>query len=219
MKFTLTRQNAAIVAVDKPAGMLSVASRMPDQDPRPCLHTELEKVLGQKIWPVHRLDFEVSGLILFAKTPDAHRAASMAFESRAVRKFYEAFTAGMAPPTPEARWESKILRGKKRAYETPHGKSSITLAHYLGERTVANTTALHWEIEPLTGRGHQIRFHLSHNGYPIVGDSLYGSKIAIRADTIALRARKLEFTDPSAAAAMGLQPNESLAVPALELET
>ena len=184
--------NPHFVAIDKPAGMLTVPSRLGVDDPRPCAGRELERELGLRLWPVHRLDLEVSGLVLFAKDPEAHRAASAWFEGRDVHKRYQALTergAG-APPAGEVTWRSRLLRGKKRAYESPHGKSAETRARCLGRQG----DWLSWELEPLTGRPHQLRVHLAAHGFVIAGDELYGATHPFAGGGIGLRAVSLELS-------------------------
>lgn len=210
--------NEHFVAVDKPADWLSVPSRLGEREQRPCLGTTLEAELGVRLWPVHRLDAEVTGLILFAKNAAAHRQASGWFEQRTVDKSYEAWTEG-APPaaTGEALWRSCLLRGKKRAYESPHGKPAETLARCLGQVPGADgQAALRWELKPLTGRAHQLRFELARHGHPILGDALYGATRPFRHGAghgIALRCVRLDFARCQGAAALGL-PAE-LTVPPL----
>lgn len=192
--------NHDFLAADKPEGWLSVPSRQGVSDPRPCLGRWLEAKLGLRLWPVHRLDEDVSGLVLYAKGPAAHKAANAWFEGRTVGKTYEALTCGPAPagahPGQELIWESKLLRGKKRAYESPAGKPAKTRAIWEGPRGPLQA----WSLEPLTGRPHQLRFDLARHGHPILGDTLYGAPPGIdlaahgvRGDGIALRSRELRF--------------------------
>jgi tRNA pseudouridine32 synthase/23S rRNA pseudouridine746 synthase len=193
-KIETVYENQNFIAVDKPGGWLSVPSRMGREDARPCLVTFFK----ERVWPVHRLDFEVSGLVLFAKTAEAHRFANGWFEHRQVHKTYEALTQTLMknPKTNEPmEWRSNLLRGKRRTYESPHGAQAITRAHCLGLTEFAGKQALRWRLEPQTGRPHQLRFELSHHGHPILGDELYGSTAAYIDSTIALRAVKLDFSD------------------------
>lgn len=181
------------VVVDKPAGMLSIPSRVGESDPRLCAGKELEAKLGVRLWPVHRLDLEVSGLLLFAKNASAHRAANGWFEGHQVRKVYQALSENRsATPLPDGpvQWRSLLVRGKKRTYESPHGKEATTLARYLGPATDGN---LAWQLEPTTGRSHQLRVHLAAHGFPIVGDTLYGAAAPYEQKGIALRAVELNF--------------------------
>ena len=209
-KFLVLFRNDHVIAVDKPGGYLSVPSRMGAQDPRPCLGRELEKSLGVRLWPVHRLDEEVTGVILYALSPGAHRDLSKSFEDRTVTKRYEALTdLGTASETQgidrEVLWECMLLRGKKRAYESPHGKPAATKARLLAQVTLSDGPALHWSLSPLTGRGHQLRFELYRHGFPIIGDALYGSKRDYGRDLIALRCMSLNFANlPALVARLGL---------------
>jgi tRNA pseudouridine32 synthase/23S rRNA pseudouridine746 synthase len=211
---TVVETEAALV-VDKPALVLTVPSRLGPRDRRPCLGRRLEDRLGRRLFPVHRLDFEVSGLVLFAKTPEAHRAASRAFEGRAARKVYEALAEGAdrAPALPAAfRWRSPLVRGKKRSFVARHGKIAVTAATALG-RLPAEAfcgpgvagEVLRFRLEPETGRPHQLRVHLAGAGFPIVGDALYGSRLPFHRPGIALRAVELEILDAAARAALGLE--------------
>ena len=195
--------NARLVVVDKPAGWLSVPSRMGAADPRPCVGIALQTQLGCRLWPTHRLDEEVTGLLVFAKDADAHRVLNSAFADRQVHKTYLATTSG--PPPEDARlgethrWTSRLLRGKKRAYLHPAGSEAITLATL----TAREGELLHWRLQPLTGRPHQLRVELARRGCAIVGDALYGSTRTY-GKGIALRATTLDFSASIAAQALGL---------------
>jgi tRNA pseudouridine32 synthase/23S rRNA pseudouridine746 synthase len=216
-------ENEAVLAVDKPAGTLTVPSRLGAADERPCLGRMLEAAHGVRLWPVHRLDFEVSGLVIFAKTAAAHRIASQAFEGRRVHKHYEALCEGEAAVPASFRWESLLVRGKKRSFAAPHGARAVTHARAVARIDGAgllaagqSTTLLRFELEPETGRPHQLRVHLATAGFPIAGDRLYGAKTTLRAPhAIALRAVRLEL-DEAARAALGLPP--ALVVPGLVLD-
>lgn len=189
-------QNDSVVAVDKPHGWLTIPARLAD-DPRPCLGRELQLRLGRQIFPVHRLDFEVSGLTLWALNPEAHRVAQEWFEKGSVRKLYQAWSgvvnsgAGSAEVFGDwSEWKSRLVRGKKRAFEAAHGKPSVTLARVASE----SDDRLQWELVAVTGRPHQLRYEMSKRGFPILGDSLYGGAAAGRLGWIALRAVEIDFS-------------------------
>lgn len=206
------------VAVDKPGGWLSVPSRWGAEDSRPCVGRHLERELGCRLWPVHRLDEEVTGVLLFARDAEAHAAANACFEARQVAKHYEAWTElpadGSRPAPGPHEWSATLLRGKKRAYESPHGKPSHTRAAQLGEVTVEGAPALAWTLEPLTGRPHQLRWELARHGCPVLGDALYGSTRRFLQSTIALRCVRLSFARALAQVTwLGLP--EALEAPAL----
>jgi tRNA pseudouridine32 synthase / 23S rRNA pseudouridine746 synthase len=179
------------LVADKPAGWLTTPSRTGSEDPRPCLGKVLERDLGRQIFPVHRLDFEVSGLVLFALSAEAHRLANGWFEKHLVEKTYHALSRGPVPEefTVVQTWRSKLVRGKKRAFIAGHGLEAITEARVL--EGMDSGRAL-WELKPKTGRSHQLRFEMAHHGYPILGDILYGGAPWIEAG-IGLRAVALHF--------------------------
>ncbi len=211
-------ENQHFVVCDKPSGVLSTPSRFECTDSRGCLGTELQSTLGVQIYPVHRLDFEVSGLVMYAKSAEAHRIANAWFENKQVQKTYRALTtvqdfshipSNVENPRTKIdltkqtsfEWKAKILRGKRRAYESPQGKSSLTIANFLGSNEQGY---LQWDLQPVTGRSHQLRFDLSRHGFPIVGDELYGSKVEFGSCSIALRSYRIDFKNTPKAKTLGL---------------
>jgi tRNA pseudouridine32 synthase/23S rRNA pseudouridine746 synthase len=182
-------ENSHFIIVDKASMVLSVPARTGLADPRPCLGHILEQDLNCKIYPVHRLDFEVSGLIMYAKTPDAHRAGNSWFENKLISKTYIALTSSDINPSEKVgvpfEWKCSLLRGKKRAYESPAGKKSITHGMLVEKNC--------WHLNPVTGRSHQLRYELFRHGFPIIGDELYGSSLKFERGGIALRAFEINF--------------------------
>ena len=176
-------ESASIVIVDKPAGVPTI----PDRFGSDCVQAVLARERSERLWVVHRLDREVSGVLVFARTAEAHRTLSMAFEDHTVHKTYEALTDG-THAAGDHRFENKLLRGKKRAYVSPHGKPAITLATCLGP----SSQGLRWRLHPVTGRNHQLRVHLAGVGCPIRGDVLYGA-VGTWPDGIALRAVAIDL--------------------------
>jgi tRNA pseudouridine32 synthase/23S rRNA pseudouridine746 synthase len=157
-----------IIAVDKPAGVASIPERDRAKETVPSL---LEKQLGLKAFIVHRLDKEVSGVMLFAKNPETHRYLNEEFFNRNVCKTYCALVHG-------ALTEEKITIDKpirlfgsgRMGIDEIRGKRSLT--RYEVIKRYDDRTLIH--AYPLTGRRHQIRVHLYSIGHPIVGDLLYG---------------------------------------------
>lgn len=191
-------QNEFFVMIDKNSGYLSVPSRFPDRDQRLVAGIELEKQLGQKVFPVHRLDCEVSGILMFALQAEAHKEANSIFEKHQVQKTYQALTSAQAGiQIPEIgkmfTWKAKVLRGKKRSYESPHGKLSVTEAIFQGLHNEKGQ--YRWTLKPITGRSHQLRFDLSRHGFPIIGDVLYGGNDIGKPEEIQLRACEIEFSN------------------------
>lgn len=189
---TVLFQNPHFVFVEKRPGMLSVPSRHPDKDQRQVLGLLLQQELKKQIFPVHRLDAEVGGLMIFALTSESHRFLNRGFEQKLITKTYEALsTAPVQTPVGEKQtWTCKILRGKKRSYESPHGDPSITevtLVHQAPRK-------LYWHLNPITGRSHQLRYELYRHQSPILGDTLYSGEKWDQ-EGIALRAFRLDFSE------------------------
>lgn len=161
----------ALIVVEKPAGLLAVPGRGTQ-------HTDCVAVRVQAMHAdarvVHRLDQATSGLMLFARGPSAQRMLSQAFEQRRVAKRYTAVVAGLVEDDDgvielplAADWPNR----PRQQVDRSHGKASKTLWHVLARNPTQGTTRL--ELEPVTGRSHQLRVHLQAIGHPIVGDALY----------------------------------------------
>lgn len=186
-------RNDHFIIVDKAPNVLSVPARLGDADPRPCLGRILEIDLGQTIYPVHRLDYEVQGLIMYALTPASQKAGNAWFEKKEIQKIYSAITRSSKQfrEGEQFEWKCRLLRGKKRAYESPHGKDSHTNARLI---RVDDLGYSHWEMEPVTGRAHQLRYELFRHNETIIGDELYGSTEKFKEEGIALRSFKIDFS-------------------------
>lgn len=163
----LHRDDDLIVA-DKPAGLASIAERDLSQ---PCLHRELERALGTRLWIVHRLDKGVSGVIVFARNAEAHRHLNGEFASRRARKTYLAWAHGALGPEPGIVRQPLREYGSGRVAVDPRRGKPCETAYRVLRRTGERSLL---EVEPRTGRRHQIRAHLYAIGHPIVGDPLYG---------------------------------------------
>lgn len=184
-------KNEFLVVADKPAGVLTVPAR-DKEDPRSCLGRDLQTQLQSQIYPVHRLDFEVSGLVIFARTPDAHRVAQSWFEETGVDKLYQAASRPGPLRVLEGwhEWRSRLVRGKRRSFVAPHGKASITRARVVS----VSPDFWRWELLAVTGRPHQLRVEMFNHGHPILGDVLYSGEPGPAAGRIALRAVSLDFS-------------------------
>lgn len=182
--------DAALIVADKPAGLLAVPGRGAER--HDCLQTRLEARFGP-LMAVHRLDMDTSGLMIFARTSDAHRILSERFRSRAVEKTYTALVAGKVDggsgviDLPIGRdWDRRPLRRIDEAT----GKPAITHWHKLRQ----DRDAALLELIPETGRTHQLRLHCAATGHPILGDRLYGD--AESAQRLCLHACELSFAHP-----------------------
>jgi RluA family pseudouridine synthase len=194
-----------VVAVAKPSGLPVIAAR--GAPPEACLQRQLERELGRRLFVVHRIDRDASGVVVFALHAEAHRALSLAFEHRQVAKAYLAVVAGELRP-PQGRIEV-ALHGARRGKTRPArpgetgSKPAVTdyetrRVHVLGEGCVCEL-----EARPLTGRPHQIRVHLRSAGAPILFDPLYGRGLMpaglgeAPCRRLALHARRLVLPSPA----------------------
>ena len=196
----LIHEDEHLLVFDKPSGLLSVPGLGPDK--QDCLSARV-----QAHWPeamiVHRLDMATSGLILMARGPGMQKTLSMAFEKRQMHKRYEAVVLGEPVAVPdEAGWSRIALplridyQNRPRSIvEFGRGKPSLTRWQRLGPGPWRGTTRL--QLEPLTGRTHQLRVHLLAIGHPIVGDPLYAPvQVPPLAPRLLLHASELAFEHP-----------------------
>lgn len=166
----------SILIVDKPAGFLSIPDRW-DPD-APVLVSALAKEWG-RLLVVHRIDKDTSGVLVFARTVESHRALSAAFESRAVSKVYHALVRGV-PDWDETICDLPLLidadRQHRTVVERRRGKSAFTSFRVLSRFAASGLFpgAALVEARPETGRTHQIRVHLAAMGHPCLCDPLYG---------------------------------------------
>ena len=156
-----------MVAIDKPAGLLS-EGRSPSAE---SLMPGVLRARGEreKLWLVHRLDAHTSGVLLFARSPQAARALGEEFRSGKVRKHYLALCAGTLQDKQDV--NQPIARAQGRRHQVAKGgKAASTVITPLAYDAVASLVC----ARPRTGRTHQIRVHLAYLGHPILGDGLYG---------------------------------------------
>ncbi len=189
-----------IIAINKPAGLLSI------QDGYQLSLPNVRSILSdriEKIWTVHRIDKEISGLIIFAKNPEAHRSMSMQFEHRTLKKEYRGIVLGIPD------WQKKTIdlplringdRRHRTIIDLIKGKPAQTDVEVLETQSTTSSIV----IRPHTGYTHQIRAHLAYIGYPLVGDELYRNQNQQRIPVekvyciprIMLHASSIEFTHP-----------------------
>ncbi|MEP6877087.1 MAG: pseudouridine synthase [Burkholderiales bacterium] len=193
MSIVVLHVDDACIVVEKPSGLLSVPGR--GEHLQDCMATRLQAMFSDAL-VVHRLDMATSGLMLFARGVAAQRALSRAFAQREVHKRYVAIVHGhVAANEGEidlpliADWPNRPLQKVDHAL----GKPSLTRWRVIG--AAADRTRL--ELEPVTGRAHQLRVHLSAIGHPILGDAMYAPpEVLAGADRLLLHAARLGFAHP-----------------------
>jgi 23S rRNA pseudouridine1911/1915/1917 synthase len=191
-------EDAAIIVINKPAAM--VVHPAPGNADNTLVNALLFHChdlsgIGGVLRPgiVHRLDKDTSGLIVAAKSDEAHHHLSAQFEKHDVHKKYLALVWGDVKGNhgeivePVGRHP---VNRKKMSTKSKHGKGALTLWKVRERYGVATLL----EVEIKTGRTHQIRVHLSDRGYPVVGDAVYGNSAKVRAvANPLLKARLKEF--------------------------
>ena len=185
-----------LLVVNKPSGVLSVPGKGPDK--QDCVWTRLQ-VLHPSALVVHRLDQATSGLMVFALNAPTQRALSMAFEARLVDKQYLAWVEGVLPVSED--WQTIdlpiLLDWPNRPVHIIDacGKPSATLWRCVHQHATLPGSLL--ELQPQTGRTHQLRVHLNAIGHPIWGDALYAPpEVLARAPRLLLHAQVLALQHP-----------------------
>lgn len=182
----------ALIVVEKPAGLLSVPGRGAER--ADCLVSRVQQVYPDAL-AVHRLDMSTSGLLVLARGEEMHRRLSRLFRDRQVGKRYIAVVAGlMAAASGEIDLPLIVDWPNRPRQMVDHaiGKPSLTRYWVRQRDPAANTTRV--ELEPWTGRSHQLRVHMAALGHPILGDELYGDEAS--APRLLLHATTLTFAHP-----------------------
>jgi RluA family pseudouridine synthase len=205
MELSVVHEDADVLVLDKPAGVL-VHPTSPEQKAtlsHGVAHHFQRQGLRAKVRPVHRIDRDTSGLVLFAKSADAHQRLDRQLRERELVRVYLALVEGSvaedagvldAPIGPHPR--APHLRSVR-----PDGEPARTRFRVV-ERFPAATLL---ELELDTGRTHQVRVHMLHAGHPVLGDRQYGRAGAGLIGRQALHASRLSFAHPSTGAALAFE--------------
>lgn len=201
----LLHEDEDVLAVDKPAGEPVIPAR--EEPVEACLQKRLESARGERLFVVHRIDRQASGVVVFARHPQAHRRLSLAFENRLVKKSYLAFVSGVLQPLkghldlPLHRARKGKMRparpGERGQLASATDYETLRVWRFGGEKTSQV------EARPITGRHHQIRVHLRAGEAPILFDPLYGRGHTPHAladapcRRLALHARRIELPAPA----------------------
>ena len=192
---TLVYLDDGLLVIDKPAGLLSQPGRRPEK--WDCVIARLQPTYPDAV-VVHRLDEPTSGLMMLARGQAMSSGLSRAFRERQIHKRYEAIVDGIMPDDQgsidiplNADWPNRPRQ--KIDYEL--GKPSLTHYQVMERNHAENWTRV--DLEPFTGRSHQLRMHLMALGHTILGDPLYAdSRVLARAPRMYLHAKHLSFTHP-----------------------
>jgi tRNA pseudouridine65 synthase len=209
-ELTILFRDADYVAIDKPSGLLVHPTELAPGEPS-CLRI-LRDQLGQWLYPVHRLDRQTSGVLIFALSSEAARALMTMWPEGGVRKHYHAIVRGWAAESGEV---DRALR------EEPHKPRLPARSLYQRLRTVEfpdpvgryPSARYSWiEVQTLTGRQHQVRKHMVAISHPIVGDTTYGDgdhnryfRTKFGLQRLLLHAHRVDFRHPATSQEMRLE--------------
>ena len=205
--FSISFEDDHLIVVDKSAGTLTVPT---DRNEKNTLVERVSVYLShsrrkRQAWVIHRLDREVSGLLVFGKhKPIADRLIEQ-FKKRKPQRVYTAIVAGVMS-SDDGTFNSHLATGKNldRFVARPSRKTEAAITHYRVLRRMSDTTLVEATLE--TGRRNQIRVHFADAGYPVLGDPRYKTKQALHPrwirKRIALHAKSLGFEHPVSGEAM-----------------
>jgi tRNA pseudouridine32 synthase/23S rRNA pseudouridine746 synthase len=185
----------ALIVLDKPAGLLSVPGR--GEAHADCVASRAASRYADALI-VHRLDLATSGLMVLGRGAAMHAALSLAFQDRRVSKRYEAVLQGLVLQDEgevDLPLNTNWLYRPMQHVDHERGKPALTRWRVLARDEAFQRTRV--ELEPVTGRTHQLRVHMLAMGHPILGDPLYGSADSQQAaPRLLLHARSLRLTHP-----------------------
>ncbi len=217
---TILYRDEHLVAIDKPSGLLVHRTVLDWRETRFALQI-LRDQIGQRVYPVHRLDRGTSGVLLFALDSDTSRAIARQFEAGTVAKRYWAVVRGHPPESGEINHALTRLRDDvdflgqtviqtEQDALTRYQRLAVAEIPVEVDRYPTSRYAL-VELEPVTGRRHQLRRHLKHISHPIIGDATYGKGRHNRlfgelfaSHRLLLACRMLQFTHPQTGATVTL---------------
>ncbi|CAM4104369.1 tRNA pseudouridine(65) synthase TruC [Vibrio neonatus] len=205
-------QDEYIVAVNKPAGMLVHRSWLDKKETQFVMQT-LRDQIGQHVFPLHRLDRPTSGVLVFALSSEVASQMMPMFAEHQMQKTYHAIVRGWIEESDRLDYALKVEYDKiadKFANKDKEAQEAITDYKPLAKVEVPFSTGRFptsryclMELQPLTGRKHQLRRHMKHLRHPIVGDTTHGDgkhnrlfKDNLQSDRLLLHASRLEFEHP-----------------------
>jgi len=174
MQLPILYQDERLVAIHKPSGLL--VHRSPISRDRVFVLQTLRDQLGQRVYPVHRLDRATSGVLLFGLDSVSARAMAAQFESHKVSKTYRGLARGWVDKNgliDHALQDEEGTRGLQPAQTRYRRLQQVELPHAVDRYPSARYSLV--EIEPLTGRRQQIRKHFKHISHHLIGDTTHGN--------------------------------------------
>lgn len=189
--------SAQLIVVNKPSGLLSVPGRRAGKED--CLSRRVQAEYPDALI-VHRLDMGTSGIVVMGRGADAQRALSVMFQERRVRKRYQALVEGRWTAAKEGEIDLPIgvdgPNHPKQKVDHATGRPSLTRYRVIDIDTARAVSRI--ELDPVTGRSHQLRVHMDAMGQPILGDDFYGTPASCAmAERLMLHACEIEFSDPA----------------------
>lgn len=194
-----------LLVVDKPSGLLSVPGRHPGKED--CLSRRVQAEFPDAMI-VHRLDMGTSGIVVMGRGARAQRELSIQFQERRVRKRYQALVDGhwTAAATGEIDLPIGVDEAKHPKQKVDHvaGRPCLTRYRVLDGGSAPAVSRI--ELEPMTGRSHQLRVHMEAMGHPILGDDFYGTAASCaKAERLMLHACRIEFEHPETGARLCIE--------------
>ncbi|WP_235019371.1 RluA family pseudouridine synthase [Tabrizicola flagellatus] len=190
---SILHEDAAIIVVDKPAGLLTVPGKLADR--QDCLVTRLQAARWDAL-TVHRLDCDTSGVIIFARTKQAQGFLGQEFEQRRAQKTYIARLKGRLEPDAGtvnlpigSDWDYR----PRQKVDPVHGRPAVTDWQVI-DRSDGETRV---RLTPHTGRSHQLRVHMLALGHPILGDQIYAPETRAEYGRLMLHAETLALHHPT----------------------
>lgn len=191
MNIKIIFNNDDYLVVDKPAGVLVHPTAANEKDTLVQFLTEKYPDIQSMIWPdptragiVHRLDKDTSGLIILAKNPETLERLQKLFKERQVQKTYQTLVAGHAPD--QGKIDIPIVRDSQKdmmstrsltfSFSRGTAREAVTEYKTIARYKYKKEDLSLVEVYPQTGRMHQIRVHMKHEGYPVIGDQMYFNK-------------------------------------------
>ncbi|MBI2307669.1 MAG: RNA pseudouridine synthase [Rhodocyclales bacterium] len=197
--------SAQLIVVDKPSGLLSVPGHDPGKED--CLSRRVQAEFPDALI-VHRLDMGTSGIVVMGRGASAQRALSIQFQERRVRKHYQALVDGQwtAAAAGEIGLPIGVDGPRHPRQKVDHATGRPCLTRYRLLDIDATSAISRIELEPITGRSHQLRVHMEALGHPILGDDFYGSPASCaKAERLMLHACQIELGHPETGAPLRIE--------------